>query len=533
MNMMRQEVGITVVEWQEDEPLVWEMCETRGEGKHASEYKFHVDLTPLLTGYSQPFLVELKEVILNKRLDAALISVRALCDAIRLLLLTCQEHFAKASKQAAIAPVVFARIDTDFLLGLGAIQNKVPQAYLVNFKSLYNAHRNNPAIFSPEVHPGDIPMGERDIQLARKRKTVVASAMTRAVLVHILNVTEAAFEASAIDLGIYAFSRLMFCRAARPETYRLLRCKDLRIDDSSGTKSYFLTLTIPKAKTTERPQATVAIPREVGQLLEKQREAVVRRLGYFLVARNAALSEEESQSPYTIGDLPLFPVRRDDAFTYADATIKRLGMHEASCKFTRSYVDPIKALTGKELTCTAMRHTLATQLAIAGCSAGTIAAVLLHANDRSARVYVDLIFEGAIDELSASMETAFTDHFPVFKKFVSSRDVIEPESRIVSCSADRTRHETTGACGRNRICEYAPLSCYGCHLFKPAYDVDHTINLDLVTEEIKAARWSGLQRQNDVKRYTHIANRIRIVINVCELKLAAVAAEHATAGTAA
>lgn len=518
MNMMRQEVGNTVIEWIEGEPLIWVMRETRGEGKHASENQFRVDLTPLLTHYSQPFLHAIKEVILNKKHKCALRTVSSFTFGICRTLLICKDHIAKLCDQGAIAPVVFERIDTDFVLILAAIQDQVLPQYVAELRTLYTAHRENPAIFSPEVHLGDFPVDGRDLQLARKRKSVLASAMTRSVLVHILGITEAAFEQGTLDLGVYAFSRLLLSRAARPESYRVLRCKDLRIDDSSGTKSHFLTLTIPKAKTPRPPQATVAIPMEVGLLLEKQREAVVCRLGHLLKTRNAGLSEEGAQPLYTVGDLPLFPVRSTDASKHRDATIKRLGMYGHSCRFASSYLDPIKALTGKALTCTAMRHTLATHLAIAGCSAGTIAAVLLHANEKSARIYVDLIFEGVIDELSSSVQEAFTDHFPVFDEFVSSKDVISPESRIVSRSADKGRSETTGACRRRRICEYAPLSCYDCHRFKPAYDVDHTINLDLVTKEIESACSGGLQRQNDVKRYTHIANCIRIVINVCELK---------------
>jgi hypothetical protein len=415
---------------------------------------------------------------------------------------------------------VFERIDSDFLLGLSAIKGEVPSGYIKILRAFYTENRNNAALFSPDLHLGDFPTGSNGQGIwARLRQNVLASAMSRSALVEILNITEAAYGMGELSMARYAFSRLMLSRAARPETYRVLRCKDLRVDTSGGVKSYFLTLTIPKARTSTRPQATVSIHREVGQLLEKQREAVASRLRYLVETKNATLSKNWAESSlYTVGDLPLFPVVRDKKI--GKETAAGLGMYPNASEFTEAYVEPLRNLTGKQLTCTAMRHTMATQLAIAGCSAGTIAAVLLHASTNTARVYVDLIFEGAIDELSDSMEDAFMDHFPVFKEFVSAKDPIEPESRIVSHSTDRMRHETTGACGRRRICEYAPLSCYDCHHFKPAYDVDHNINLDLVTEEIGAARLGGLQRQTDVKRYSHIANRIRIVINVCELKCA-------------
>lgn len=530
MSVMRQPAGNTMIEWQEDEPLRWEMSETFGKGKHASETTVSFDLTPLSTGYSRTFLLACKEVLVNMRLRIATKSIKQTWFRLNRVALLYQDHFAKVCEEEALARVMLERIDSVFLLGLSAIKDEVPRAYLMALRAFYKENRDNAALFAPDLHLGDFPTGSNyEGYWARLRKTVLSSAMSRSVLVEILNVTEAAYEIGELSMARYAFSRLMLSRAARPETYRVLRCKDLRVDITGGVKSYFLTLTIPKAQTATRPQATVSIHREVGQLLEKQREAVASRLRYLVEAKNATLSKEWAESSiYTVGDLPLFPVVRDKRI--GEETASGLGMYPDRATFTEAYVAPLRNLTGKRLTCTAMRHTMATQLAISGCSAGTIAAVLLHATTNTARVYVDLIFEGVIDELSDSMEGAFIDHFPVFKEFVSANDPIKPESRIVSHSADRMRHETTGACGRRRICEYAPLSCYDCHRFKPAYDADHNINLDLITEEIDSARSGGLQRQTDVKRYTHIANRIRTVINVCELKRAANKSDRANGG---
>lgn len=517
---MRQPSANTLIEWQEKEPLQWEMSETQGKGIYASEIKFAFDLTLLTAGYSRAFLLAFKESLLNLRLRITTKSIRQRCYEIHRLALLCQNHFAKVCDEEALAPVVFQRIDSNFLLGLAAIKDQMPSANLKTLRVFYMKNCDNAELFAPDLHLGDFPTGSNDQgRWGKLRQNVLSSAMSRSVLVEILNVTEAAYDLGELNLDRYAFSRLMLSRAARPETYRVLRCKDLRVNIIGGVKSYFLALTIPKARTATRPQATVAIHREVGQLLEKQREAVVSRLRYLVDAKNSALSDVRSESSiYTVGDLPLFPVLRDEKI--GDETASRLGMYPNRGAFTEAYVEPLRDLTGKRLTCTAMRHTMATQLAISGCSAGTIAAVLLHATTHTARVYVDLVFEGVIDELSESLEVAFVEHFPAFKEFVSAKDAIEPESRIVSHSSDRMRHETTGACGRQRICEYAPLSCYDCHRFKPAFDADHNINLDKVAEEIDTARAGGLQRQTDVKRYLHIANRIRIVINVCELKRA-------------
>jgi hypothetical protein len=43
MNAMSQPAGNAVIEWQEDEPLRWEMSETHGKGKYASETKISYD----------------------------------------------------------------------------------------------------------------------------------------------------------------------------------------------------------------------------------------------------------------------------------------------------------------------------------------------------------------------------------------------------------------------------------------------------------------------------------------------------------
>ncbi|GER18442.1 site-specific integrase [Variovorax boronicumulans] len=528
MNTMRKAIGNTLAEWREDEPLRWAMRETKGQGKHAVEEEFIVDFTALLAGYSQVFLLALKDVIVNRRLRVSLRTVEIEQGRIRRLFEICHDHFVDVCKQQALAAVQFDRVSPDFLLGLAAVKSKIPAAYLIGLRSLFVANRQNGALFSPDLQLGDFPTGENNSgEGGQLRKNVLISAMSRSALVQILNITEAAFAAGELSLGRYAFSRLLLSRAARPETYRVLRCKDLRVDTSSGVKSYFLDLTIPKTRMATRPRATVSIRREVGQLLEKQREAVATRLRHLVETRNALLRDEQrGASPYTIGDLPLFPTH---AKQMDEATNARLGMLASTNSFNGNYVMPLRKMTGKVLTCTAMRHTLGTQMAIAGCSSITIAAVLLHATNETAKVYVDLIFEGAIDELSDSMEDAFLEHFPVFKDFVSVRDITEPAKRVQSESLDRTSWKTTGECGRDQICQYAPIVCYECPKFKPCYDVDHTINLDLVHEEINAARSGGLQRQTDMKRYSHIANRIRIVINVCELKRAAIAVEQGRA----
>lgn len=537
MKTARLTVGPAIARWQDDEPLRWTMSETIGKGKRSEEKEYSFDLTPLVHGFSKTFLFALKDVWIERRLKVKLRTIATDAFQLTRALLKCQDGFAEAPKTPGVAMPVFERIDSDFLIGLCAIQGTVPKAYLLGLRRLFKDHRANGAVFDPSLHLGDFPRGvqpsedsEHVMAVGRLRKNVLASALSRATLVQILNITEAAYEVGELSLDIYAFSRLLLSRVARPESFRLLRLRDLRVDTIGGTNKYFVAITIPKARTAEAPRATVPIHPEVGRLLAQQREAVARRLAPLVAAKNEAMSNEQQDSSlYTIGDLPLFPSSGNRMF---QATKDRLGMFHTSQHFTHAYVSHLKALTGVKISHTALRHTMGTQLAIAGCSAHTIAAVLLHASNRAAAVYVDLIFEGAIDELSDSLESAFLEHFPVVKEFVSRKDAIDPAKRIVSTSTDSVRHETTGECGRSRACQFAPIVCYGCHRFKPCYDVDHSINLEVVNEEIESARRGGLARQVEVKSFTQIANRIRVVITVCEMKRAAVEHERTEARAA-
>lgn len=526
MSKVRQVVGKVSVEWTEDEPLKWSMTETVGKGRHAENILFSMDLTPLKEGYTDALLIAIKEVWLERAYRVRLQTIDFDFYGVRQVLKTLQERFAQIYNEQGQKQRRFEHINLDLLTGLWAVKQDISDSYLKSFQTLYSRYRDNDRIFAPDLHRGDFPRnsaGEPIGNLGRLRQAVLASALRRATLVEILNVTEATFEAGELRLSIFAFSRLLISRAARPESFRLLRVRDLKIDIVNGQKAYFITITIPKARTHERPEATVPIHRDVGALLERQREAVVRELGHLVEARNATLLQEDENpiDPFTIGDLALFPT---GSLRMGQAAKDRLGMIRNSSEFIQRYLNPLKRLTGEKITCRAIRHTMGTQLAVAGCSASTIAAILLHAGDSAARVYVDLAFSDAIDELSNSLEPAFVEHFPVFS-FVSSTEAITPAKRIVSTSLDRKHRQTTGECGRTEICQYAPIACYECPRFRPCYDVDHTINLELVQREIDLAHEGGLARRVDASRYRHIANRIRVVINVCEIKRAEIEAQ--------
>lgn len=520
-----QLIGNTIVEWDEKEPLSWSMSETQAEEKHYAEAKIKVNLSPLLKGYEQNFLTSLKKVIIERRLRVSLKSIKTETKAIIRLLTSCHEHFSKVCNEHKIPYEPIKTVNIDFLAGLTQIQNNIPQIYLSFFKQLYETNKDNKDLFAPDIHPGDVPIGGRDEgAVERFRKSVLSSALSRSSIAHTLNATESAYETGQLDLGRFAFSRLMLSRAARPETYRLLRCKDLQIDTIDGIKTYFIRLTIPKTRTATPPKVNLKIHPDIGLLLEKQREAVVNRLKHLVIEKNNQIIKGGGGSAtYTNGDLPLFPTPGRMSLK----TKESLGMVGKSEHFVHFYVDPLKDISGRNITCTAIRHTIATHLAMAGCTSTTIAAVLLHSTTFSAKIYVDLIFDGAIDKLSDSLEPAFTEHYPIFEEFSNSSFPIPAEKRVVSVSSDRLHRKTTGECGRSQACQYAPLACYECHHFKPCYDVDHTINLDRVDAEIRFAQEAGHQRQADVKRYKHLANIIRTVITACNEKRMSIDLERA------
>lgn len=512
MKWVRRAVGRATAEWEESEPLRWWLNELLGEGKLATECRQRFDFTALRLAFDEALLVALRDALIDARLKVGLRTCQTNANSLKGVLLLYQRHVTKDRGETAKVE----RIDRPFLTVLWSLRKQLTRHQAIPLKAFYNEHRANAALFAPDIHPSDIPQNEDAAsRVENLRKNILATALTQTALVHILNVTETAFEKGELDLSRYSFSRLLVSRAARPETLRNLRCKDLQVDKHDGVASYFLTVSLPKARTAVRPRATVKLHADVGRVLEMQREAVVRRLGHLVDKRNA--EHIDSPGPYTLGDLALFPSPQP-------GTRSELNLGVCT-RFPTVYLGPLRALAKRNLTCNMFRHTMGTQLAIAGCSSSTIAAVLLHATTETARVYVDLIFDGVIDELSSSLEPAFLEHFPVaFEGFVSRSDLIAPEKRVSSRSGDGTRRQTTGECGRLQICQYAPLACYECERFRPAYDADHTINLDRVSDEITWIQDTGIQRREDLRRWQHIANRIRVVIQICELKQASLAA---------
>ncbi len=496
---VRQEIGTALAEWDEADPLLWTMSEWVGNGQDTRQQAIKdFELASLRDGYAETFLLALKEVALQRRHTVALTTIDYEVTGIRNLLRICHE------KQIIVGKV--SRINSAFLIGLETIKASVSPAYLQTLRRLFAANRHNPALFDKDLHAEDFPVrkDKRGFN-GKKIDRILASALTRASMVHILNVTEEAYESGKLDLGRYSFLHLAMQTFARPKSYASIQLKDLRSDKNpeTGQVTYFLDLPIPKTGVHgEMPKASIRLHPNVGDLLAAQRQAVIERIGHM------ALSGE-------LGLLPLFPAIDLARSKYAR---EHKGALKDSNSCRKAYLDPIRDLTNRLLTFNVLRHTVATQLALIGCSATTIAAVLKHGNDKTARVYVDLFFDGLMDKLSDVLEPAFVEHYPVFDEFCSKNDPIPPAQRIVSEDDETGKRETTARCGREVQCNYAPIACYECRHFKPAYDADHSINLDVVEREIKFADDAGLAMATEARRYKHIRNCIRVVIIVCDAK---------------
>lgn len=172
------------------------------------------------------------------------------------------------------------------------------------------------------------------------------------------------------------------------------------------------------------------------------------------------------------------------------------------------YLRPIAALNESvKLSFNALRHTIGTQLAQAGCSALTIQAVLKHSGHKSCQAYVDIAFHGLIGKLSDAMQPAFEEHFKVFEAFRSKSTPIAPQKAIKSEDLQNGRLELTGECGQLIACQYAPLTCYACPKFIPCHDADHSVNLNAIDQEIERCQARGLpfrhllERAKDARRH--------------------------------
>lgn len=490
-----------------DDDLRWTMTKTVKDGRQTREKTFAFDLTLLQKGYATGFLLALKSTLLNRRNRVSLETVH-----------TEHNHLRSALKKVQDSKVIDSfveKIDLPFLAALETIKSEVTSSGLDYLKRLYRTNRSNGNLFASDLVPRDFPrLDPPNGEVGAAIKRILSQALSRATLANTLSAVENAYESGQIDIGHYSFAMLAFQLYFRPETYRQLRLMDLSFDTDpkSGKASWFLQVLPVKTQIDNPDRLAVKVTTDLGELLKLQQAHVVQTYGHLVAELD-------------LGKLALFPARllNADGKWRSPHAIAHYGMCRDNTSFSRAYLSPIEAFSRRTLTFNALRHTVGTQLALAGLSASSIAAVLRHANDATCQRYVDLFFQGVLDRISDALQPSFDEHFPAYRdlaeRLISKHDSISPQKSIVSEDLETGRREVTAECGRETLCGYAPLACYECPKFRPCFDADHSINLELVNREITTFSGQGLAMQHEVQKYKHLRNAIRVVIGICESRL--------------
>lgn len=486
--------------------LRWTMTSVVKDGQEERRDQFFFDLSSLAKGYSSHFLMALKTALIRRRNRVGLQTIDTEYRHVKVILGTCL-------RIGGITAVV-DQIDLSFLAALEAQKNKLTKPGLESLKRFFNINRNNESLFARDLRPEDFPLRESTVgNEGEAIKRILSQALTRAAMSQTLTAVEDAYESGELDIGHYSFAMLAFHVFFRPASYRQLRLMDLSRDENkeTGAVNWFIDMLPAKTRADNPVRLPMRIVPDVGELLKLQQEYVAYRYGHLV---------PESE----IGKIALFPARlfNADGTLRSPYATKHRGMCANSGAFSKAYLAPIEKLARRELSFNALRHTVGTQLAIAGLSASSIAAVLRHATDDTCQRYVDLFFQGVLDRISDAMQPSFDEHFPVYKEVmdraISKRQPIPREKAIVSEDQATGRREVTAECGRQSLCGYAPLACYECNKFRPCWDADHTINLDLVNREIFDFEGQGLAMQHEVRKYKQLRNAIRMVISICEIK---------------
>lgn len=497
------QVGNSVAEWDDGDPFVWTLTVPIIKGGDFSE-ELCFDHRPLLTAFEPDFVYAFKEVWMDEVDRTSARSAHTACKAVQLALLRVFKESGEGQRR-------FCLIDTSFIILLNAVKDKIPNKYLGDVRRFYKNGAANNKLFRPELNYNQFPLRQSDGADRSMVSSILAKAMKKETLIHILSMAEEGFESGTVELGRYAALKLALCVFCRPESYRKILLKDLHVDVNprTGHKSYIIFIFPAKTRIENPEKEPFKIPEDVGVTLALQREDVVRKYGHLVPM---------VKGERDVGILPLFPsvmLNAEKSGWAREGAENNLGMHKAT-SFVAYYLAFFTNLASTPFGSSRLRHTIGTSLASIGCSASTIQAVLRHADDTVARSYVDIAFEGLIDGLSDSLVDSFISHFPVFKIFASKSEEISDQRRIESEDVETGLLETTGACGRMVACQYAPLSCYGCHRFIPCYDADHSINLALVEKEIARSADGGLAMGHELERWRKLAARVVVVINLCK-----------------
>jgi len=493
-------VGNTRAEWDDTAPLVFTLSEEVGQGDERREVNIKIDLSDLRHGFSNDFILILKEALIQRRNKVSLKTVAI--NARNLL------HLFSRVINLCLFEAKIDIIDEGFLLVLDTVTEKMTNIQLKTLKAMFLAAPHSP-LWAQGLHASSFPKWEdKKGRHGRLVSRILAKALTRAACVHILSTCEQAYDLGKMDLGLFSFANLAFAVFCRPESYRQIQLSDLTFDEKSN--AYFLNIFPVKSRVKNPAKIRYRINEPLGILLQKQRQSVVDQYSHLV-------------APQDVSKLALFPARKlnphKSAWLHEHAN-KYFGMYGTAEAFALGYprqISRLFRLDGLTIGANVLRHTVGTQLAQTGASSQTIQAVLKHASDYVCQTYVDIAFHGLIDALSDAMQPAFEKHLPVFTRFRSKNDPVNADRAVRSDDPETGKIELTGECGKLVKCEYAPITCYGCMRFIPCWDADHGVNLAVVQEEIEDYKKRGTPFQQLIEKAQVAKYQIVLVMNAAAL----------------
>ncbi len=520
--IVTQTLGKTTFTWNESTPLEFEAVTREAEGE--PEYHRKFDLSQLTAGFEESFLFDLKDLFMQRHLKVRAISVKNQHDNVVRLLNKIQSDQTSPdlSKRLMEADKITA-IDTGLMI---AIREKLAEdagwikgAYIESLCDLFT-FAGHGSVFK-YLERGDFPTRDRSGTADRARQQIISQALSRTLQIALLTDVERRFQDGELHLGVYVLWNLTNTLYARPESLRQIRCGDLTYTENKATGENDCTLWVMPAKRRgkreEAQRMEYRLTTFLGHLVIKQQAWVIENIGPLYGLKEDLDPEKRKVIEQ---QLALFP--RINAGMRTDFEAKNFGMLENSTTLGRIYLEPIqRCLDNIHVNFTVMRHTIGTQLAAAGVSAAVIQAVLRHATDKTARVYIDLAAKELREALNTGLE-ALEELFPAYNAFmnakqtramaqqfperiVNSRGPIDPQTGAMEI-------ETTGGCGKSVACALAPLSCYGCWRWIANVDADHSVNLCKVQERIKENEAFG-------KPMKAIVERDRLLEKVIELRM--------------
>jgi hypothetical protein len=515
--IVTQTLGKTTFTWSENTPLIFVSLthEAVGEPKYRKEF----DLTQLTQAFEESFLLALKDLIMQRFLKVRVRTMKSEYAAVLQLLRKIQsdqtspdvnKHLMEAHR--------ISSIDSGLLL---AIREKLAECAnwinvgCVDRLSEWFHFAGNDQVFK-DLERGDFPTSNRSGREDFRRQGIISKALSRTLQIAVLTDVEHRFQAGELHLGVYVLWNLTNTIYARPESLRQIRCCDLIHTKNEVTGEIDYTLWVMPAKRRGQ-RMSYPLTQTLGNLMVKQRAWVLEHIGSLYGLKEGLDVEKRKVIEQ---QLAMFP--RITTGKRTDFEANHFGMLEDGTSFGENYLRPIrKGLDNINVNFNVMRHTIGTQLAAAGVSAAVIQAVLRHANDLTARMYIDLAAKELRVALNSGLE-ALEELFPAYSAFmnaeqtramaleypertVSSRGPIDPDTGHINI-------ETIGGCGKSAACAFAPLSCYGCWRWIANVDADHSVNLRLVQDRIMENEAFG-------RPMKAIVDRDRLLEKLIELRM--------------